>query len=388
MVTAVDGHDFVQRCDSMVEGLAERADEAEVLRRLPPDTIAAARDADLLRCVVPSELGGSGLGLRELAHGTRTLAHGCPASAWTLSFFMLHAWLLAGLPASGRGEVFSAGPTPLAPAPLAPTGRAVPVEGGFLVSGSWDWATGVCHADWVMVHTVQTGPDLTTRFAVLPIDSVQVQDVWFTSGMRATGSNRVLIDSAFVPESLTIEARGLMDGTSEPLTGDGMAGLPVPPVLALVASAAAVGAAEAALETYRDRVSQRVLAYTLGERAVEQPAAQIRLAAAVADLRGIRALWDSTIDALVAAADDGSVDVDMRVRARLAAASVVRQSRRVIADICEGAGASVYMSDHPLQRLQRDVETLKGHVIFDWDRTAELAGRHELGLELRPTDLI
>jgi hypothetical protein len=41
-----------------------------------------------------------------------------------------------------------------------------------------------------------------------------------------------------------------------------------------------------------------------------------------------------------------------------------------------------------LQRLQRDVEVLKGHVIFDWDRTAELAGRIELGLEVRPTDLV
>ena len=40
------------------------------------------------------------------------------------------------------------------------------------------------------------------------------------------------------------------------------------------------------------------------------------------------------------------------------------------------------------QRLQRDVETLKGHVMFDWDRTAELAGRYALGFGLRPTDMV
>lgn len=56
--------------------------------------------------------------------------------------------------------------------------------------------------------------------------------------------------------------------------------------------------------------------------------------------------------------------------------------------MCDGAGASVYFASHPLQRLQRDVETLKGHVIFDWDRTAELAGRYQLGLGLRPTDMV
>jgi hypothetical protein len=48
----------------------------------------------------------------------------------------------------------------------------------------------------------------------------------------------------------------------------------------------------------------------------------------------------------------------------------------------------VYYQTSPLQRLQRDVEVLKGHVVFDWDRTAELAGRVALGLPLRPTDLV
>jgi hypothetical protein len=47
----------------------------------------------------------------------------------------------------------------------------------------------------------------------------------------------------------------------------------------------------------------------------------------------------------------------------------------------------VYATSHPIQRLQRDVETLKGHVVFDWDRTTELAGRVMLGHPLRPTDL-
>jgi hypothetical protein len=73
---------------------------------------------------------------------------------------------------------------------------------------------------------------------------------------------------------------------------------------------------------------------------------------------------------------------------RLAAASTVRMARAAISTVCEGTGASVYAVGSPLQRLQRDVEVLEGHVIFDWDRTAELAGRLELGFEPRPTDLL
>ena len=101
--------------------------------------------APLFPAVVPTSLGGLGLGLGSLAQGTRILAHGCPATAWTLSFLMLHAWLLAKFPPEGRAELFAPGPAPFAPAPLAPTGSATAVDGGFMVNGRWEWATAVWH---------------------------------------------------------------------------------------------------------------------------------------------------------------------------------------------------------------------------------------------------
>lgn len=72
----------------------------------------------------------------------------------------------------------------------------------------------------------------------------------------------------------------------------------------------------------------------------------------------------------------------------LVAASTVRLARQAISTVCEGSGASIHATNSPLQRLQRDVEVLKGHVIFDWDRCAELAGRLALGLEPSPIDLV
>ena len=53
----------------------------------------------------------------------------------------------------------------------------------------------------------------------------------------------------------------------------------------------------------------------------------------------------------------------------------------MIDDLAVGSGGSVYFEDHPLQRFQRDVNTLKGHAIFDWDRTMELVGRVAIGLD-------
>ncbi|HOT80339.1 MAG TPA: hypothetical protein PKY13_10150, partial [Microthrixaceae bacterium] len=148
------------------------------------------------------------------------------------------------------------------------------------------------------------------------------------------------------------------------------------------------GAAEAAVGMYRERLATRVLAYTLGDQAAEQPAAQVRLATATSDVAAARHHWEASIAAVERGGAAGAVTEELRVSARLAAAATVRSARRIVTDVCDGAGASVYFSSHPLQRLQRDVETLKGHVMFDWDRTAELAGRHALGFGLRPTDMV
>jgi alkylation response protein AidB-like acyl-CoA dehydrogenase len=379
--------DFPARCAALTPLLAERAGEAEALRHLPDAVLDAVGDADLLRAVIPTSLGGAGLGIEPLCQGTRLLAQGCPASAWVISFLVMHGWLLARFPAAARDELFADGATPLAPAPLAPTGTVVPVEGGYRLDGRWEWATGVMHADWVIVHAVQTEPELTTVFLVVPIDEVAVDDVWFTSGMCATGSNVVRIGDLFVPAHRALPATDFLFGAPD-LEGDGMAGLPVPAVLSLMASAPALGAAEAAVELFRVRLTERVLAYSLGDRQREQPAAQVRLGTAVSDLQAARARWDQMLTRLTEAGVAGTVDEQLRVDARLTAAATVRAARQIIGLVCEGAGASVYYATSPLQRLQRDVEVLKGHVIFDWDRTAEIAGRFALGFGLRPLDMV
>ncbi|MBX3313253.1 MAG: acyl-CoA dehydrogenase [Actinobacteria bacterium] len=382
----MDAETYVGRCRELAGVLGEHAVEGEQERRVADGAMAAVEAADVLRVIVPTALGGHGLGLDALCEGTRELAQGCPASAWTISFLQLHAWMLSRFPAEAHGDLFGGGRVPTSAAPLAPTGSLAVVDGGFEVTGRWEWATAVQHSDWCMVHGFDESVEFGTRFAVLPVADLTVEDVWHTSGMRATGSNTVWADRVFVPTERTVPGDDLR-GTASGVEGDALSGLPLLSVLALVASAPAVGAAQAAVGHFHDRVSERVLAYTLGDRAADQPMAQARLASVTSDLASTLAGWRAIIDELRTTAAAGPPDEQLRVRVRLAAASAVRSARRIIGDIGEGSGASVYMSGHPLQRLQRDVETLKGHVIFDWDRTTELAGRVLLGQPLGPVDM-
>lgn len=387
MTRPVEHDEFLARCEALIPELTARAAAGEALRRVPEETIDAVRAADLFPVVVPTSLGGHGLGLDTICHATRLLAHGCPSTAWTMSFLMLHAWLLSKFPPTAREDFFAAGPAPFAPAPLAPTGQVVAVDGGYTVRGRWEWATGIAHGEWVLLHALELEPQPTSRFVVLPRAEVEVDDVWFTAGMRATGSNVVRVEDRFVPSHRTIAARTLLDSVGH-LDGDGLVNVPVASVLSMVASAPALGAAEAAVALYRERLAGRVLAYSLGDRAADQPAAHVRLATVTSDLAAARCRWNAAIASVCAAAAVGRPSDALRVETRLAAAATVRAARQIIGAVCEGAGASVYYAGHPLQRLQRDVETLKGHVVFDWDRTAELAGRFALGHGLRPTDMV
>jgi hypothetical protein len=52
----------------------------------------------------------------------------------------------------------------------------------------------------------------------------------------------------------------------------------------------------------------------------------------------------------------------------------------VVRDVVEACGASAHFLDNPLQRLQRDLNTLSCHTVFDMDVSSELYGRLLLGL--------
>src|SRR5262249_48351802 len=156
---------------------------------------------------------------------------------------------------------------------LAPTGTLTAEDGGYRVSGRWEWATGVPHAEWIIVHALGMGDrGPMTRFCVIPAGDARVEDVWHTRGMPATGSKAVVPDRVFVPAHRTLDGRRVM----RPRGGRTARFVEYPtlPVLAFVAAAPALGAAERAVELFRTRARDRVLAYTLGERQIDQPAAQ------------------------------------------------------------------------------------------------------------------
>ena len=376
-----------------VARLAERAQKAEQIRRLPAETVADLTASGFTELLKPARFGGQQAEFPAILDPVRRMAHGCASSAWTIGFYALHNWMLALFDERAQEEAFATRPF-LAPAPLAPTGRGVPSGDGIRLTGRWSWATGVMHGNWIMVGAL-CGPEedpaaIYPALALLPISDTHIEDVWHTDGMRATGSNDVVITDAFVPHHRLVRVVDIYSGTAP---GAGLHDAdtyrwPMVPALSLLAAMPALGSAERVAEIYADRLGERILAYE-GVAQKDKPLAQARLGEARVRLRALRGLLADTvadIETVVASGDP--VPRPVRADARLAAAHIVHESRTVIANLLEASGASVHFADSPLQRIKRDVDVLAGHVVFDYDTSRELAGALTLGMKVSRTAMV
>jgi alkylation response protein AidB-like acyl-CoA dehydrogenase len=376
--------------DEFVDRLRQRAQEAEQLRRLPANTVKELQESGLFDLLRPARYGGQQADFQAILDPVRRLAHGCTSTAWTAGFFALHNWMLALFGEQAQDDAFTSHPF-LASSPLAPTGRGTPTDGGVRLTGRWSWATGVMESNWTIVGAL-CGPDdgIHPALALVPADDYQIVDVWQTDGMRATGSNDIVITDVFVPEHRLVKVTDIYGGTAPGavLHGADVYRWPMVPALSFLAAMPALGTAERVVEIYTQRLSERVIAYE-GSKQKDKPAAQARLGEARVRLRALHGLLADTIariEAILAAGD--RVPRTVRADARLSAAHIVKESRGVIAHLLEASGASAHFLDNPLQRAKRDVDVLSGHVIFDYDASRELAGALAIGLKVSPLAMV
>ncbi|EUA10780.1 acyl-CoA dehydrogenase, C-terminal domain protein [Mycobacterium kansasii 732] len=376
--------------DAFVDRLGQRAQEAEDLRQLPAATVIELVESGFFDLLKPTRYGGQQAGFAAIFDPVRRMAHGCASTAWTAAFYTLHNWMLALFDERAQSEGFGSRPF-LASAPLAPTGRGVAVDGGVRLSGRWSWATGVMDGNWTIVGAL-CGPDnaIYPALAMVPADDIRIVDVWQTDGMRATGSNDVVIEDVFVPEHRLIKVSDIYAGTAPgaQLYDAAVYRWPLVPALALVAAMPALGAAERVTAIFAERLHERVLAYD-GGRQKDRPAAQARLAEARVRLRALHGLLAGTVEGIEQILTAGErVARPVRADARLAAAHIVRESRAVITALLEASGAGAHFLSNPLQRARRDVDVLSGHVVFDYDVSRELAGALAIGVKISPIAMV
>jgi len=175
----------IQVAAEMVPRLTARASESERMRRVHPDSIAELRSSGLMRLMQPARFGGSELGLDDLMNVVFEIARGCPSTAWVYSNLASHSWNLGQFELQAQEDIWADDPHALAATGLAfPCGRAVPVDGGYRLTGLWPFGSGVDASTWMLVGamTERAGGAPERRFFLVPQADFKSMDNWSSYG--------------------------------------------------------------------------------------------------------------------------------------------------------------------------------------------------------------
>lgn len=376
---------LINALKSLTPLLSEHAAEAEQQRK-PVDSVMSAIEATgAYRWFVPRKYGGYEYSLSGFMEVGIALGSACTSHAWVTTFCMEHNWLLSLFAQEAQDDLFGSRPYIIAPGTLAPNGVATPVDGGYRVSGRWQWGTGVMHADWALIGAftpISGRDDPVLAMHIVPIEDVEILDTWYVDGMVGTGSNDIAVNDVFVPTHRHVDLSTVRDGMSPGAQWHDSAvyKMPMLPVLGLTAAAPLVGAAQTAVDLFEQRMQGRNVYGTTtkqGERAL----AQSRLAHARVEVQSLTNQLMFLARQVEGWGESGEPCPDLeRARMRVDLGHLVRRARNVARDVVEACGASVHYADNPLQRILRDLNTASCHTVFDLDVSTENYGRMLVGL--------
>jgi alkylation response protein AidB-like acyl-CoA dehydrogenase len=283
------------------------------------------------------------------------LAYGDPSTGWVL----MAAALAIGTGAAFLGDaavaqLFSGDRLPVIVGQGTRPGTAVPHDGGYLLTGSWSFASGIKHGTHIHTLGVIQGTN-EPRIFVLPVQQATLVDNWDVMGLRATGSIDYKIDSVFVPEDYTHPAL-----TETPKRGGGLYRIGVIGFAAMCHSGWACGIARRML----DELSQGVR--TRGGRGGNQATSesfQEGYAKAEATYRSARALVHEAWGDVAKNVERGEpLSVGQHTLIRLAMTHVTWSAHEVAMFVYKSAGTSGLRAG-TIQRLFRDMHAGTQHII-------------------------
>ncbi len=371
----------------MLERFRARAGELDRTNTYFTEDLAELRSLGYLAAAVPTQFGGWGLSLAELAASQRQLARYAPATALAItmhSYWIGIAveleqagdsslrWILEGAVA---GDVFAAG--------HAESGNDIPVllstcaaervDGGYRLTGRKQFGSNGPAWQWLGAHAIDAdapgGPQVVHAFVERTSPGVTVMETWDTLGMRPTQSHDTVLDEVFVPDARIGRVVPAGDGTDLFVFAMAIWSLPL-------MAAVYLGIADRALAVAVDNARRKTsVAIDRGTYAYN-PMVQHQVAEMYLELDAATATVDRFVDDWVAGADHGDAWVpkvySMKWRA-------VEAAKRVVDVALDVVGGGSMMTGNELERLYRDVRCGGFHPGND-ALTHELVGKSVLGI--------
>ena len=194
---------LVERAKDVAAIADQHADEGDKTGQLSQPVVDALLRERILGMWTPKALGGSELDVVSSLRVLENLTYGDPSTGWVAMAASLAIGTGAAyLKDEAIDELFGGGRFPVIAGQGTKPGTAVPEAGGFRLTGSWSFASGIRHSSHIHTLGVIEGTG-EPRIFVVPVERATLIDNWDVLGLRGTGSIDYRIDDVFVPDAYT-----------------------------------------------------------------------------------------------------------------------------------------------------------------------------------------
>src|SRR6266436_4848013 len=216
----IDAQPLVRAAAALQPVVRGYHDEIEREQRLPKALVERFHAAGFYSLVMPRALGGLQADPLTYVRIVELLAEAAGSVGWNVANSSIGQLITLGLPDEGVHEIYAKGAdTVIAGTAVPGGGQAVPVAGGYRVSGRWSFGSGCQESAW-MLGSFQVldggqprrrpdGGSLYWRGVFARAEAEIVPGSWDVAGLRGTGSFDWTVEDVFLPERRTMPHAGI-----------------------------------------------------------------------------------------------------------------------------------------------------------------------------------
>jgi indole-3-acetate monooxygenase len=392
----VDAQPLVRAAVALQPMLREYHDELEREQRLPRPLFEQLREAGFYKMVIPRSLGGLQADPLTYLRVVERLAEGAGSVGWNLGNGGVGQLVTLGLPDDGVDEIYGRrADTVIAGTAVPGGGQAVPVSGGYRVTGRWQFGTGCQEASWMLGSFQVTGNDgqpihhpdggsLYWRGVFTRAEIEVVPGSWDVTGLRGTGSFDWTVKDVFLPERRTMPQIGIPLENQWSRWPGLTYQLPVQAWVGPHHSAVIIGIARAGIAALIDLAGGKQPRGRPTGLLCENPLVQDAVGRADAILNAGRAYRDAMIAELWNTTAAGNeTTLEQRARCRLAAVYAADGAREALDLMYRYGGSTSFKRESRLAECWRDLHTV-GQTVTLAPEWYPIGGRVYLGLDPGP----
>jgi alkylation response protein AidB-like acyl-CoA dehydrogenase len=390
----IDAQPVVREAAALRPVLRDYREEIEREQRLPQALVERLRAAGFYRLLIPRSLGGLQVDPLTYLRVVELLAEGAGSVGWNIANNSIGQLVTLGLPDEGVRELYAHGAdTGIAGTAVQGGGQAVPVDGGYRVSGRWRFGSGCQESAW-MLGSFQVldgdrprrnpdGTSLYWRGVFSRAEAEIVPGSWDVAGLRGTGSFDWTVEDVFLPVRRTMVHAGIpLDNQWERWPGITYA-LPTQAWVGPHHSAVITGVARAGIDALIELAGDKTPRGRTG-MLCENPQVQDAVGRADAILNAGRVYRGAMIAELWNAVASGKeTTLEQRARCRLAAVYAADSARQAMDLMYRHGGSTSFERESRLAECWRDLHVV-GQTVTIAPEWYPIGGRAYLGMDPGP----